>query len=307
MTDRVAFTSAHIAALTRYSKNLSILCISEMDPLRQVPPAIQLSTSIPDIAQLTGLTKLRLQFDNPSQLAGFQPLGQLSSVEHLVLDCKWDSASCADVLKSNGDTLRQVSLFSNSWTMDTYTALQQIHSLDVLEVCLYVPSAPQIDALAGITARSFRLVLLQIQFLPDPVLLHLTAANPAVHNLWLFGIDDTCCQQLGSLPSLQTLTVLNSPLLTSASFNTQPSVTRLLFIDCPSVSLQARQRIMRTAMPACRCSAMHAVVGVLAEVEPVFGFILQGLDHCITLGVFCALLSIPVKAGIEKLRSTSER
>ena len=214
-----------------------------------------MSQAVSDIALLTSLTTLRLQFDNSSQLAGFQPLSQLSSLMDLTLQCACDLASCAGVLESSRHTLCRVHLASNSWSLDTYSALQQIQHLDLLVLRLYVPSAPQIDALAGITPRNYQLRLHHLRSLPDQPLLNLSAAVPIVHNLCLYNIDDAICQQLGTLPSLQTLFIHDSPHLTgtSACFNPQPKLTNLRFFNCPEISgvgVEGMKQIMWAAMPA---------------------------------------------------------
>ena len=252
-----AFTPAHIAALQHYSSNLSALCISEFDLSRRVPLTVPLADSMADIAQLTGLTKLHLTLDNFSQLVDFQPLSQLSFLKDLALHCLSGAASCPDVLESSRDTLCHVSLASISWSLDTYHALQQIRTLNTLILKLFVLSALQANALAGITAGFAHLHLHQLLLLPDQPLLNLSAANPPVHEMTLWNMDDTSCQQLGSLPSLRTLTIVNSPLLAGTSFNTQPNLTELTFVNCPRVKPEGMQHILKTAMPACKQLALQ--------------------------------------------------
>lgn len=246
-----AFTSAHVDALQACGADLTALCISEYfygsnEWSHAVTPRMA------DIAQLTGLTKLHLTLDQSSQAVDFQPLSQLLAVEDLALHCLRHQASCAGILESSQHTLCHIKLASISWSMDTYTALQQIPHLDTLVHKLRDLTADQAYLLAGVSARYIHLDLHQARLLAEHPLLALSTANPEAQilELTLWNLDDTSCQDLASMSSLKSLTIANSPGFTADTFNVHPNVTELKLINCLDANVICVLHIINRVFPA---------------------------------------------------------
>ena len=241
------FTATHVAALRRCDARLSTLCVSEIPTPLALPPD-SIANSMADIAQLAGLAKLHLTFALTHLHLDFQPLSQLTTLTDLALQCYLNSASCVGVLDSNKQGLQHVILAAGSWSDDTYVALQQIPHLGTLTLKVWMLSSAQAHALNGVTASHTHLDLHQVRHLPGNPLLALSTA--AIHQLTLWNVDDVSCQQLGSMPSLETLTIANSPLMTGTSFNTYGNMTELTFMNCPGIGPAGLQHIISAAMPA---------------------------------------------------------
>lgn len=241
------FTATHVAALRRCDARLSTLCVSEI-PTPMAAPPDSIANSMADIAQLAGLAKLHLTFAHTHLNLNFQSLSQLTNLTDLALQCYTSSASCVGVLDSNKQGLQHVILAAFSWSDDTYVALQQIPHLATLTLKVWMLSSAQANALNGVTASYTHLDLHQVRHLPGNPLLALSTA--AIHQLTLWNVDDASCQQLGSLPSLETLTIANSPLMTGTSFNTYGNMTELTFMNCPGIGPAGLRHIISAAMPA---------------------------------------------------------
>ena len=122
----VRYFTAEQATALQAASALQTLCISGEDA---VPP---IAGFIPPIAALHSLTKLHLTL--PDFQPDFQPLLQLSSIEHLALQCLGESSSCHDLLTSSSASLRHVTLASYSWDHDTYSALQGASALTTVSI-----------------------------------------------------------------------------------------------------------------------------------------------------------------------------
>lgn len=253
------FSAAHAAALLPHSTNLAALCVSELKSNISQPPLQSVANSIPDIAQLRSLTKLHLTGDFRNSPFTFEPLSQLSSLQDLGLHTFVDTTSCAGVLESSRNALRYVSLAAVSWSLNTYTAMQQIPFLDRLTIKLWRPTADQAALLTSLTAEFIHLDTHQVQHLVGQPLRTLTRAIPAfqVQKLTLWNVNNISCHELASLPSLKSLTIAKSLELTGTRFNTHAGVTELILANCPSVGRPGVQHIISTAFPGLKTCAVQ--------------------------------------------------
>ena len=242
------FTPAHIAALQYCSDGLSALCVSDLHA-SDAQPVASIAGHMAVIAQLSGLSKLHLSLGG-SQDANFEPLSQLSSVQDLALQSPRRGVSCTGILTSSRLTLRHIILTAESWSLDTYTALQQLRHLQKLLIKLYVMSAADGAALARVKATYLHLDLRQCN--DTSGLSALSSADPAsqIHELTLWGLDDHCCYHLESLPSLQVLTIVNSPRLTGVCTWQHSKVSELKMINCPGITAKGLVHMLNTALPA---------------------------------------------------------
>ena len=244
-----------MADLMYCSAKLSTLCIAQSgwSPYRVADTLVY-------IAQLQGLTKLHLTFSDSTQAPDFQPLSTLSKLENLALQCACHSAACSSVLDSCRSSLRHVILASDSWTWDTYSALQHILSLETVLLKLRALSAPEAHALVGVRAKSIHLDLHSDGNLLSESLFALSTARPAVqvHALTLRNADHFSCQHLGSLPFLESLTFINSPGLTGSLLSAQPKLNELRLINCSGINAAGLQYMLSVALPALKVLAFQA-------------------------------------------------
>ena len=244
-----AFTPAHIAALGHCSDTLSALCISDTVPQHRSVDSI--ASHMADVAQLTSLTKLHLSADQ-SQPANFAPLSQLSSVQDLALQNRFLGVTCSGILESSSQTLRHIILSAGSWSVDTYLALQHVQHLQRLLLKLYRLHVDEGLALAGVGATHIHLDLRCCNLYSRLGLAALSEANPrsCIHELTLWGLDNAGSRHLQMLPSLQNLTVVNSPMLTGSVLGKLTRVSELRVINCPSITALGVKQMLQRAMPS---------------------------------------------------------
>lgn len=244
-----AFTPAHLAALQHCSDALSALCISDTVP--QHGNVRSLAGHMADVAQLTSLTKLHLSLDQ-SQPANFTALSQLSSVQDLALQNRFLGVTCSGILESSSQTPRHIILSADSWSVDTYLALQHVQHLQRLLLKLYRLHVGEAFALAGVRATHIHLDLRCCNLYSRLGLAALSEANPrsCIHELTLWGLDNDGSRHLQMLPSLQNLTVVNSLMLTGSVVGKLTEVSELRIIDCPNVTALGVRHMLRTALPS---------------------------------------------------------
>ena len=126
--------------------------------------------------------------------------------------------SCAGILTSSKQSLCHIILSAQSWTRDTYMALQQIPHLEALLVKLYLLCDMQARELAKLRAKR---MLLDFRCCNHAGLANLSLARPTahIHELTLWGVNDNCCSSLRLIPFLKTLNVVNSADLTGIMRN----------------------------------------------------------------------------------------
>lgn len=187
----------------------------------------------------------------------FQMLAQLSCLEDLALQCSAAGGSCQGVLQSNRQTLHSVTLSATSWSVATYNSLQDVPRLDNLTISIVNITHGQAQALGGITASAFDLKLLKS---PEGWALEtLNACQPRIHALtvWPAPYSLLC---LPELPSLQHLNLADSGFgyFTGTSLHSYPHVTQLTFINCPCITGDGLQHIIRQALPGLKSVSFHA-------------------------------------------------
>ena len=259
-----AVTVNHILDLSDSDPSDCTFCIATDHPDPWHPsPVNYRNTLTAVVASMANLTKLHLTIADSFSLSGidFQPLAQLLLLEDLALQVfGWrEPECCSGVLRSNRQTLQFVTLTADSWTAATYRSLQQIVQLKTLTISIINANTAQAQALKGVTAELFRLTLQNIHGAQlDDTLQALQDNEPAgVHELTLRNQQccDTCRPPL--LPFLQSLTLRECRSLTGKSLPSYPRVTQLVIIDCPGVTGDGLQHIIRKALPALQDISLH--------------------------------------------------
>lgn len=296
-----AFTAADMATLRQSSTDLQSLCVSDQMSSTE-PTTDPIGHGLVEVAQLSRLTLLHLTLTAIHQPIDFQPLSQLSFVEDLALSVpQADATSCPGVLASSSETLRSVSLAAQSWSLDTYSALQHIQQLQMLMLREWVFGPAQATRLAGITAGKFHMDLHHVRELPANTLLALSIASPMVrlHELTLWGADDDSCQQLQALPFLHTLTIIHSPTLTGATLNVHPNVTKLRLISCPRISATGLQHMLSTALP--RLLTHLSILWASNEDRSLQLWMGRGLLHSLVHGSNLVYVDLRGASGLSRL------
>lgn len=188
------FGSKHVDAISSCTA-LQSLCISDLTR-SGVSVRDSLTTCMPRIGGLSSLTRLHISAAG-SLNVDFQPLSQLKQLADLALQCGTLSASCAEVLGSNRQTLQRVALIALSWDVAIFASLWSPGP--PINMFVKVAILLEARALAMMTSTSVQLTLTSKLTAPhfslDRTLTQLTEAPLAgISQLILCRInDDNCC------------------------------------------------------------------------------------------------------------------
>lgn len=174
---------------------------------------------------------------------------QLKQLADLALQCSILSASCAEVLRSNRQTLQRVALIALSWDVATFASLWSPGP--PINMFVKVAILLEARALALMTSTSVQLTLTSKLTAPhfslDRTLTQLTEAPLAgIPQLNLCRINDDNCLCFHTLRTLKYLAFEQST-LPGSLLAVQQSVTALVFIACCNITAAGLKHITTTA------------------------------------------------------------
>ncbi len=222
---QACFGPDHVKALQAAS-HLQTLCISDsVHVMVQQQGITSLVSSIPTIANMRSLTKLHLT--TSSRQPDFGPLRQLTCLRDLALQCWGSSSHCAGVLHSNKACLQRVSIASESWADTTYVMIAGAANLEAVIIKVHTLTDTTAIFLAQVGhPRSLQVLLTGCMDMPASAFLLLSSGSAQITALELWNVSSTQCQQLQTMLSLQSLTLLKPKLTVADNFHhCQPSLT----------------------------------------------------------------------------------
>ena len=231
--------ASHLTALSS-AKSLQALCIQ----------ASHLSSAnCGTFASMKYLTKLHLSCE--SRHVTYQPLGHLSMLEDLTLQCGSPSATCPEVLLSSKHSLQRVQLTSLVWELETYQALQSLSSITLLVLRVQSLSTPSAAVVSHLSKPEIRLSIHDCNEMRPQAFRSLSTGMANIRELMLWRLDDTRCEQLQSMSNLEQLTIAQSGLLqfTGRTLKSQAGLKSLTLISCNRVQATGLAR-MAAAFPA---------------------------------------------------------
>ena len=256
-----AVSNHHASALFDDS-TLTACTMWVSDTAAKEPPLLPLEDVMTFLGVLENLTKLHLTLSEDCTAPEFEALSELSWLEDLALQCLSHASDASDVIYSSSQTLCCFTLSAASWTANTYTSLQQATQLETLNVRIKQLDLTQGHAPGGVVADKFQLSL--HRSISSPVVKAMAARNCILHNLTLWNHTDTHLDWLPELPTLQSITFVNS-LITGKTMKQYNEVTKLEFMNCHHVSGPGLRHMIDKAFPSLKALLFFAAEGACVK------------------------------------------